>query len=148
MVIGESIPLIWKVTSSEKRTTLTSWTKSRPNFDHSTSFSANWSRSNKSRLAHFQSHYLPADWQKRVRSLGRLRELEVFLVDPYDIFVGKLFGVRLKDRADLNVLMSTLDRAKIRRRLVESSSGLRSDADLLEAARQNWFIFFGEELPA
>jgi hypothetical protein len=83
-----------------------------------------------------------------VRSLGRLRELEVFLVDPYDIFVGKLCSVRLKDRADLNVLMSTLDRAKIRRRLVESSSGLRSDADLLEAARQNWFIFFGEELPA
>ena len=56
------------------------------------------------RLAHFQSHYLPAGWIDRVRSLGRFGNLEVFLVDPLDIFVGKLFSAREEDRDDLRAL--------------------------------------------
>jgi hypothetical protein len=102
----------------------------------------------KLRLAHFQSHYLPDRWEKRIRSFGGFGNLHVFLVDPYDIFVGKLFSARLKDRADTNALASNLDRETIVRRLRESTAGLRSDARLLDAAAKNWFVLFGEPLPA
>lgn len=101
----------------------------------------------KLKLAHFQSHYLPSGWDKRLRSLAGFGKLQVFLVDPYDIFVGKLFSVRMKDRADLNALTSQLDHQTIRRRLRETTTALRSDPRLLDAAKQNWFVLFGEDLP-
>lgn len=44
------------------------------------------------RLAHFQSHYLPAGWEQRVRSLGVFGRIEVDAVDSYDILLGKLFS--------------------------------------------------------
>lgn len=100
------------------------------------------------RLAHFQSHYLPSGWEARLRSFAVFEKLEVFLVDPYDIFVGKLFSNRAKDRQDLNDLTSGLDRSVIVGRLRESTASFRSDARLLDAAKQNWFVLFGEQLPA
>ena len=99
-------------------------------------------------LSHFQSHYLPSGWQNRLRSYAVIRQLNVFLVDPYDIFVGKLFSARRKDRADLNAMTSKLEHATILERLRTTTAGLRSDAHLLDAAKQNWFILYGEELPA
>ncbi|MDQ3439483.1 MAG: DUF6036 family nucleotidyltransferase [Planctomycetota bacterium] len=100
------------------------------------------------RLTHFQSHYLPAGWDTRLHSMEPFGKLQVFLVDAYDIFVGKLFSMRMKDRQDLHELTSRLDRDQILRRLRDSTAGLRSDAKLLDAAKHNWFVLFGEDLPA
>lgn len=72
----------------------------------------------------------------------------MLLVDPYDIFVGKLFSNRTKDRQDLHDLTARLDRGTILARLRESTASFRSDARLLDAAKQNWFVLFGEELPS
>ena len=99
-------------------------------------------------LAHFQSHYLPDGWQRRVRTFGTFGDLQVDLVDPYDIFVGKLFSVRKKDKADLNALVGTLDSERVRNRLQDSTRSLRTEARLLEAAKENWYVLFGEDLPA
>ncbi|MGB7157824.1 MAG: DUF6036 family nucleotidyltransferase [Tepidisphaeraceae bacterium] len=81
-------------------------------------------------------------------TLGDFGKLQVSLVDPYDIFVGKLFSARQKDREDLNDLTSRLNRDAIVRRLIDSTASLRSDTRLLNAAKRNWYVLFGEELPA
>ncbi len=47
-------------------------------------------------LAHFQSHYLPHHWEERIGSFGTFGHLQVFLVDPYDIFTGKLLAIAKK----------------------------------------------------
>jgi hypothetical protein len=99
-------------------------------------------------LAHFQSHYLPSGWERRIRSLGAFGQLQVSLVDLCDIFVGKLFSLRKKDRADLMALVSHLNRETIVQRLREETAGFRSDPHLLDAAKQNWYVLFGEELPS
>jgi hypothetical protein len=100
------------------------------------------------RLAHFQSHFLPAGWEARVHSIDTLARLQVFAVDAYDVFVGKLFSVREKDRDDLRALAPRLDRAIVQDRVARTTSDLRSEPRLLDAAKRNWFILFGDELPA
>jgi hypothetical protein len=100
------------------------------------------------RLTHFQSHYLPDGWQSRVHSLDTFGTMQVFLVDPLDVFVGKLFSVRTKDRDDLRVLRPTLDKARLVSRLQSSTNAFRADPRLRAAAEQNWFVLFGEALPA
>lgn len=102
----------------------------------------------KLRLAHFQSHYLPDGWSQRLRSFGTFARLQVFLVDPYDIFLGKLFSARKKDREDLNAMASRLDRETLVRRLRETTASFRADATLLDAATKNWYVLFGEPLPS
>lgn len=98
-------------------------------------------------ITHFQSHYLNAGWEQRIRSAGAFGNLHVYAVDPYDVFVGKLFSVRPKDRDDLRVLSRRLDRETIVRRLQETARALRADARLAQAAADNWFVVFGETLP-
>jgi hypothetical protein len=98
-------------------------------------------------LAHFQSHYLNEGWEKRIHSAGVFGGLHVFLVDPYDVFVGKLFSVREKDRDDLRMLKRGLDRETIVGRLLETGGKLRTDLRLAKAAADNWFVVFGEKLP-
>jgi hypothetical protein len=100
------------------------------------------------RLAHFQSHYLPEGWQKRVRSVGAFGKLQVFAVDPYDVIVGKLFSAREKDRDDLRAVTPKLERAVLEDRLRRTTVDLRSEPRLLDAANRNWFILFGQDLPA
>lgn len=99
------------------------------------------------RLTHFQSHYLPAGWSARVESLGRFGQLDVFLVHPVDIFVGKLFSKRTKDRDDLRMLCTLLDRHAIISRLRTSTAALQADPGLRADAQNNWYILFGEDLP-
>jgi hypothetical protein len=99
------------------------------------------------RLAHFQSHYLPAGWEQRVRSIDAFGKLQVFAVDSYDVVVGKLFSVREKDRDDLRAITPLLDRATIEDRVRRTTAALRSEQRLLDAAKKNWFILFGEDLP-
>ena len=55
-------------------------------------------------LTHFQSHYLPAGYEQRLHYLDRFGDLDVYLIDPLDIFIGKLFSRREKDLDDLRML--------------------------------------------
>lgn len=98
-------------------------------------------------IAHFQSHYLPEGWQQRVRSLDRFGELEVFLIDLYDVAITKIFSKREKDRDDLRVLVRALGRGTLEQRMRSSTSKLRAEERLLQAATDNWYILFGDPLP-
>ncbi len=100
------------------------------------------------RLTHFQSHYLPSGWLQRVESIGRFGKLDVSLVHPVDIFVRKLFSKRTKDRDDLRMLLPRLDRATIVDCLKNSAQSLLADPNLRAAAQKNWYVLFGEDLPA
>jgi hypothetical protein len=100
------------------------------------------------RLAHFQSHYLPSGWEERVRSIDVFGRLTVMSVDPYDVFVGKLFSVREKDRDDLRAVAPGLDRGILLERVARTTADLRKEPRLAGAATQNWFVLFGEPLPA
>jgi hypothetical protein len=99
-------------------------------------------------LAHFQSHYLPAGWDQRLQSLGPLGQLEVHLLDPYDIALGKMFSNREKDRDDLRVLVPQLNKAQFVARLNSDAAALVGEQRLRTAAEKNWYILFGETLPA
>lgn len=99
-------------------------------------------------LAHFQSHYLPKDWDKRLHSLGSFGRLQVFLVDVYDVFLSKLFSKREKDRDDLRVVAPQLDKETLTQRLRDTAAPLASDPALRPNAEQNWYILYGEPLPS
>ncbi len=99
------------------------------------------------RLAHFQSHFLPTGWEQRLRSIDVLGKLTVFAIDPYDVFVGKLFSLREKDRDDLRAAAPALDRAVLLERIARTTSALCKEQRLADAAKQNWFIVFGDQLP-
>lgn len=96
-------------------------------------------------LAHFQSHYLPRDWGKRLSSLGQMGRLEAFLVDPLDILVGKLFSRREKDLDDLREALPKVSLASFHARL-EFADRLADDPKLLEQARKNHDIVLGQAL--
>ncbi len=99
------------------------------------------------RVTHFQSHFLPTGWRERVRSLQQFGNLDVFLIDTCDIFIGKLFSARLKDRDDLRHLIRRLDKARIESRLRSTASSLRAIPLLAKNAEENWYILYGEQLP-
>jgi hypothetical protein len=99
-------------------------------------------------LAHFQSHYLPAGWEQRVHALAAFDKLQVSLVDVYDVFLSKLFSARTKDKSDLIVLLPQLDKEALVSKLKEHTQSMLSAAGLREKAENNWFILFGEALPA
>jgi hypothetical protein len=98
-------------------------------------------------LTHFQSHYLPSGWEQRLHSLGSFGALQVFTVDPLDIFAGKLFSKRIKDRDDLRMLARELDKDTIARRVKDTTQALQADPSLRAQAEQNWYIVYGEPLP-
>lgn len=97
-------------------------------------------------LTHFQSHYLPSGWKERRHYLDAFGPLRVYLVDEVDIFLGKLFSRREKDRDDLRLLLPAMDREELKRRLAQTCQGLLADAALREAAELNWYILAGEKL--
>jgi hypothetical protein len=97
-------------------------------------------------LNHFQSHYLPSGWESRVESCGVFEKLSVFLVDPIDIAVRKLFSKREKDLDDLRVLAAAIDRKVIERRLT-SCAGFLNDPALRALAEKSWYILYGNALP-
>jgi hypothetical protein len=100
------------------------------------------------RLTHFQSHYLPAGWASRMKSMGQFGRLELLVIDPSDIFVGKLFSARTKDRDDLRMLAPQLDKRQITERVRSSATALRREPALAQNATKNWYILFGEDLPS
>jgi hypothetical protein len=99
-------------------------------------------------LTHFQSHHLPKGWEQRLHSLEPFGQLQVYLVDVYDVFLSKLFSGREKDRDDLRMLAPQLEKETLVRRLHDTTAPLRSDANLLRRAEENWSILFGETLPS
>jgi len=100
------------------------------------------------RLAHFQSHYLPTGWEIRIQSLGRFGQLDVWLVERHDIWLGKLFSSREKDRDDLRLIAPVLDKSILQSRLKDACAAFLAQADLRRHATDNWYIVFGEPLPA
>jgi len=98
-------------------------------------------------LTPFQSHYLPKGWQQRLHSQEPFGQLQVYLVDAYDVFLSKLFSARLKDRDDLRMLAPQLDKQTIIRRLRDTTQDLLATPGLREKAEQNWYIMYGESLP-
>ena len=100
------------------------------------------------RLAHFQSHYLPDHWETRLKSFGVFGHLQIFLVDPLDIALGKLFSRREKDLDDLRVLAPVVGKTNLQQRLQSSGEGLLSEPQFRENAQRNWYILFGDSLPA
>ena len=100
------------------------------------------------RLAHFQSHYLPDHWESRLHSLGSFGQLQVYLVDHVDIVLGKLFSRREKDLDDLRMLVTVVTRPVLEDRLRSAGGGLLSDPQFRSNAEKNWYILFGDSLPA
>jgi hypothetical protein len=100
------------------------------------------------RLIHFQSHYLPEGWELRIQSLGRYGQLDVWLVDCHDTWLGKLFSPREKDRDDLRLVAPALDKTILRQRLTDACKSFLAQPDLRRHASDNWYIVFGEPLPA
>jgi hypothetical protein len=98
-------------------------------------------------LAHFQSHYLPDEWESRCHTLGSFGRLQVAVVDAYDVFVGKLFSGREKDRDDLRALASRLEKGLIVTRLGATTTRLLREEALREKAEKNWYILYGEDMP-
>lgn len=97
-------------------------------------------------LGHVQSHYLPANWEKRRQFLGDFGGLRVYLVDPYDIFVSKLSSKQKKHQDDLRVLAPKLDREKARRRLLGDGQGFLQDPRLRSQIEANWAFIYQEPL--
>jgi hypothetical protein len=98
--------------------------------------------------AHFQQHYLPSGWNSRLRYFDTYGDLRVYLVDPYDVLLSKLFSIRTKDLDDLRAVVPQLEKETLVRRLKENTLSALSAPDLRQRAEQNWFILFGESLPA
>jgi hypothetical protein len=98
-------------------------------------------------LTHFQSHYLPEGWKNRLDHLGTFGSLDVFLVDPYDLFVYKLFSSRTKDLDDLRVLNAHIDKSNLVEHFKKFGKVLAKEEKLRNSAENNWYILFGENLP-
>jgi len=98
------------------------------------------------KLTHFQSHFLPSGWDRRTHSLAPFGRLQVDLVDELDIFLGKLFSAREKDRDDLRQLLRGLDRGQVLHRLQATCGSFLADANLRANAERNWYVLTGEAL--
>ena len=99
-------------------------------------------------LAHFQQHYLPMRWQDRLHYLDTFGELTVYLVDVYDVALSKLFSIRTKDLDDLRALKPNLDKDTLTRRLHDTCGSMLVAESLRKRAVDNWYILYGEALPA
>ncbi len=99
------------------------------------------------RLTHFQSHFLPSGWGNRLHSLEPMGRLQAALVDVYDVFLGKLFSARRKDRDDLRLLLPALDAEILEARLKETCGSFLADPALRAKAEQNWYVLTGRALP-
>jgi hypothetical protein len=99
----------------------------------------------KVKLGHFQSHYLPAGWRDRVRSIGVFGSLTVMQVDPLDVLVGKMFSVRPKDLNDVQAAWKLIDQQEFRRRLAQHAAAFADAQRLYDAAKRGWYVLTGEE---
>jgi hypothetical protein len=99
-------------------------------------------------LAHFQQHYLPMRWQDRLHYYDTFDELTVYLVDVYDVFLSKLFSIRTKDLDDLRALKPKVDIEALAHRLKDTCGSMLVAESLRQRAVDNWYLLYGEALPA
>jgi hypothetical protein len=99
-------------------------------------------------LGDFQSHYLPSGWQERLHRQEPAGQLQIYLVDVYDVFLSKLTSIREKDKDDLVRLAPQLDKAILARKLQETMQSMLAAPFLRERAEKNWYILYGEPLPS
>src|SRR5207247_10399261 len=97
--------------------------------------------------ADVQSHDLPSVWESRASYLDDFGDLQVYLVDVYDIFLSKLFSIRTKDLDDLRTLAPRLDKQDLITRFKQTTASALASEELRQRAQQNWYIVFGEALP-
>lgn len=97
--------------------------------------------------AHFQQHYLPSGWKDRLHYFDTFGEMRIYLVDPYDVLLSKLFSIRTKDLDDLRAVVPQLEKETLVRRLKENTQSALAAPDLRQRAEKNWYILFGEALP-
>jgi hypothetical protein len=97
-------------------------------------------------VGHVQSHYLPAGWQRRRKSLGNFGGLRVYLVDEYDVFVSKLSSKREKHKQDLRVMSAKLKKGVARRRLLAEGRAFLDDPKLRPQIEENWRFIYQEPL--
>jgi hypothetical protein len=98
------------------------------------------------KLSHVQSHYLPPHWRDRRQWFGDFGGLRVYLLDEYDIFVGKLSSKKEKHLSDLGVLGLELDKEKARQRLLTDGRVFLDDPKLRPQIEENWRFIFQEPL--
>jgi hypothetical protein len=98
--------------------------------------------------AHFQQHYLPSGWNSRLHYFDQYGDVRIYLVDPYDVLLSKLYSIRTKDLDDLRAVIPQLSKEIFVERLQEKTQSMLAAPDLRERAEKNWFILFGEALPA
>ena len=99
-------------------------------------------------LGHVQSHYFPVGWRDRSHSLAPFGKLQVFLLDIYDVYLSKLFSVRVKDMQDLRVLTPQIEKEILVEKLTTHAKDFLAAPRLLEIAQNNWKVLFGEDLPS
>jgi hypothetical protein len=97
---------------------------------------------------HFQQHYLPSGWQSRLHYFETYGEVRIYLVDPYDVILSKLFSSRTKDLDDVRAVLPQLEKETLVRKLKDTAQSMLAAADMRPHAEKNWFILFGEALPA
>jgi hypothetical protein len=97
-------------------------------------------------MTHFQSHYLPPDWESRTIDFGTFGKIQVRLVDALDIIAGKVYSARPKDLDDFRVLSLNLNKEELRQRVLQGSSSLISSDQNRRQAVTNWYIVYGEDL--
>jgi hypothetical protein len=98
-------------------------------------------------LTHFQSHYLPTRWERRTELFRSFGELDIYLVDAYDVMISKLCSKRSKDLNDLRAMKPQMDKAILVARLKDAAA-LLAEERLRTPAKDNWYVLFGEDLPA
>jgi hypothetical protein len=99
-------------------------------------------------ITHFQQHYLPSRWATRLRYFNTYGSLTVYLVDAYDVILSKLFSHRTKDLDDIRIVVGILNKDVFVQRLKDTAQALLTASDLRPNAERNWYILFGEALPA
>jgi Nucleotidyltransferase of unknown function (DUF6036) len=98
------------------------------------------------RMTHFQSHYLPRDWESRTIDFGAFGKIQVRLVDALDIIAGKVCSARPKDLDDFRVLSLNVNKEELRQRVLQGSSNLISSDQNRRQAISNWYIVYGDDL--
>jgi hypothetical protein len=100
------------------------------------------------KTTHFQRHYLPSGWESRLHYFDTYGQLRIYLVDCYDVILSKLFSARTKDLDDIRAVVPRLDKTVLAQKLKDTAQALLTASDLRPHAEKNWFILFGDSIPA
>lgn len=98
-------------------------------------------------MGRVQSQDYPSGFQDRAHSLPPFGRLHVYLLDVYDVFLGKLFSKREQDLDDLRAVAPLLDKETVVQRLRDTAQAFLKDQFLRPYAEHNWYILFGDPLP-